>query len=148
MSHLQDSHEKGRRQVGSTIRLHDFQLSFIWAQAVPDLFGTPKPVGPLGFIGVGDQYRRQFDLLQRALLAPGGVARGADATWPGLQVPWRSPSGQHFWTYYFERRTREDIRSPLDPQDKELREFLRAQERGLVLVRKAATMPQCSFDRD
>jgi hypothetical protein len=39
-------------------------------------------------------------------------------------------------------------RSALDPKDKDLREFLHTQERGLALVRKAAAMPACSFDHD
>jgi hypothetical protein len=39
-------------------------------------------------------------------------------------------------------------RSAFGPKDKELREFLRTQERGLALVRKAAAMPGCSFEHD
>jgi hypothetical protein len=39
-------------------------------------------------------------------------------------------------------------RSAFDPKDPELREFLRTQERGLALVRKAAAMPGCSFAYD
>jgi hypothetical protein len=39
-------------------------------------------------------------------------------------------------------------RSAFDPKDKDLREFLRAQQRGLALMRKAAAMPGCSFEHD
>jgi hypothetical protein len=39
-------------------------------------------------------------------------------------------------------------RAAFDPKDKDLREYLRTQERGLVLVRQAAAMPGCSFDHD
>ncbi len=39
-------------------------------------------------------------------------------------------------------------RSAFDPKDKDLREVLRAQGRGLALVRKAAAMPGCSFEHD
>lgn len=39
-------------------------------------------------------------------------------------------------------------RSAFDPKDKDLREFLATQQRGLALVRKAAAMPGCSFDHD
>src|SRR4029079_8602844 len=37
-------------------------------------------------------------------------------------------------------------RAAFDPKDAELCEFLRTQERGLALVRKAAGMPGCSFE--
>ncbi|HEV3117608.1 MAG TPA: hypothetical protein VGY58_11170 [Gemmataceae bacterium] len=36
----------------------------------------------------------------------------------------------------------------VDPKDRELREFLATQQRGLELLRKAAAMPSCSFDHD
>jgi hypothetical protein len=39
-------------------------------------------------------------------------------------------------------------RSAFDPKDKEFREFLRTQQRGLALVRKAAAMPACTFEHD
>jgi hypothetical protein len=39
-------------------------------------------------------------------------------------------------------------RSALDPGDREQREFLESQQRGLGLLREAAAMPQCTFDRD
>jgi hypothetical protein len=39
-------------------------------------------------------------------------------------------------------------RSAFEPKDPELREFMRTQERGLALARKAAAMPGCSFVRD
>src|SRR5262249_60186537 len=39
-------------------------------------------------------------------------------------------------------------RSAFDPKDTELRDFLRTQQRGLALVRKAAAMPACSFEHD
>jgi hypothetical protein len=39
-------------------------------------------------------------------------------------------------------------RTAFDPKDKDLREFLRANERALALVRKAAAMPGCSFEHD
>lgn len=39
-------------------------------------------------------------------------------------------------------------RTAFEPKDQELREFLRTQERGLALVRKAAAMPGCSFAHD
>jgi hypothetical protein len=35
-----------------------------------------------------------------------------------------------------------------DPGDKDLADFLATQERGLALLRKAAAMPGCSFERD
>jgi hypothetical protein len=35
-----------------------------------------------------------------------------------------------------------------DPNDPEQREFLAGQQRGLALLRKAAALPRCSFDRD
>src|SRR3954465_15659034 len=44
------------------------------------------------------------------------------------------------WRYY--------DHSAIDPKDKELRDFLRTQERGLDLLRKAAAMPSCSFEHD
>ncbi len=37
-------------------------------------------------------------------------------------------------------------KSKFDPKDKDLRGYLRAREPGLVLVRKGAAMPGCSFD--
>lgn len=39
-------------------------------------------------------------------------------------------------------------RSAFEPKDPELRDFLRTQQRGLALLRKAAAMPACSFEHD
>src|SRR5262245_12378943 len=39
-------------------------------------------------------------------------------------------------------------RTAFDPGDREQREFLDGQQRGLALLRQAATMPRCSFERD
>jgi hypothetical protein len=39
-------------------------------------------------------------------------------------------------------------REAFDPKDKDLREFLNTQQRGLALIRKAAAIPGCSFDHD
>lgn len=39
-------------------------------------------------------------------------------------------------------------RSAFDPSDREQREFLDSQQRGLALLREAATVSQCNFDRD
>jgi hypothetical protein len=38
--------------------------------------------------------------------------------------------------------------SAFDPADKDLADFLATQERGLALLRRAAAMPGCSFERD
>lgn len=54
--------------------------------------------------------------------------------------PWRD-KGPDGWKKYYDR-------SAFGPKDKDLREFLRTQERGLALVRKAAAMPGCSFEHD
>src|SRR5438105_3554677 len=37
---------------------------------------------------------------------------------------------------------------PLDPEDKDLLDYLASQERALVLLRKAAAMPNCAFEHD
>jgi hypothetical protein len=37
---------------------------------------------------------------------------------------------------------------PLDPQDKDLRDYLASQARALELLHKAAAMPRCAFERD
>jgi hypothetical protein len=39
-------------------------------------------------------------------------------------------------------------RTAFDPADREQREFLESQQRGLALLRQAAAIPHCSFDRD
>src|SRR5262245_38195204 len=39
-------------------------------------------------------------------------------------------------------------RAAFDPSDREQREFLESQQRGLALLREAAAVPYCSFDRD
>src|SRR5262249_61936509 len=39
-------------------------------------------------------------------------------------------------------------RTALDPSDREQREFLDSQQRGLALLRQAAAVPGCVFDRD
>ncbi len=53
--------------------------------------------------------------------------------------PWRDKA-PNAWNEY--------DRTAFDPKDPELREFLRTQEPGLALVRKAAAMPGCSFAHD
>jgi hypothetical protein len=40
------------------------------------------------------------------------------------------------------------VEREFDPKDEELREFLAKQERALVLLRRAAAMPMCSFNHD
>jgi hypothetical protein len=39
-------------------------------------------------------------------------------------------------------------RTAFDPSDREQREFLEGQQRGLALLREAAALPYCTFDRD
>jgi hypothetical protein len=39
-------------------------------------------------------------------------------------------------------------RTAFDPSNREQREFLDSQQRGLALLREAAALPQCTFDRD
>jgi hypothetical protein len=39
-------------------------------------------------------------------------------------------------------------RTAFDPSDREMKEFLDSQQRGLALLREAAAIPHCSFDRD
>ena len=46
------------------------------------------------------------------------------------------------------RRGRPTTATAFDPADREQQEFLESQQRGLALLREAAAMPQCSFDRD
>jgi hypothetical protein len=41
-----------------------------------------------------------------------------------------------------------EVTAQFDFQDKDLAEFLRSQEPGLALLRKAAVLPGCSFERD
>ncbi|MEX0714734.1 MAG: hypothetical protein WD278_20530 [Pirellulales bacterium] len=41
-----------------------------------------------------------------------------------------------------------DPSAPFDADDKELREFLDPQQLGLALIRRAAAMPECRFERD
>src|SRR5262245_20547143 len=43
---------------------------------------------------------------------------------------------------------REYDRTAFEPADREQREFLESQQRGLALLRQAAAIPHCTFDRD
>jgi hypothetical protein len=54
-----------------------------------------------------------------------------------LPSPWKEKSAVWF-----------DPAARFDFDDKELAEFLRSQQRGLALLRKAAAVPACSFERD
>src|SRR5262245_12472281 len=54
-----------------------------------------------------------------------------------LPTPWKEKASAWF-----------EPTASFDFQDKDLGEFLRSQERGLALLRKAAALPGCSFERD
>lgn len=77
------------------IQINYLRLSFIWVETVVDLIADSVPSdAPLAFLGRPGSYIEIFDRL-----LPGGTGPR------GLEMPWPTPSGQFFWTYYLEGRT-------------------------------------------
>ncbi|BAY26525.1 hypothetical protein NIES2100_63410 [Calothrix sp. NIES-2100] len=90
-------------QVTLEIKIHDFQLSLIWAETILDLLEENPPSSPLFFLGRDYEYKKQFEALKQnkeplCLKLP----------WLGmnkelyLKLPWKDQklAGQHFWVYY------------------------------------------------
>jgi hypothetical protein len=64
------------------------RLSLIWVEPILNLMFVPRPDGPLGQIGTDDCYAMEY---QKAHTAAGTE----------LTLPWPRPTGQLFWTRYF-----------------------------------------------
>lgn len=79
-------------------RLSEWRMSLVWVQTLADLFRSPPPSGPLGFIADESAYRKAFDGLQAGSTRPDGLG----FAWPG-------PYGHHFWQFYLDGYAPGDI---------------------------------------
>src|SRR5437867_1311687 len=71
--------------------IHDFRLSLIWIETVPDLLDGGAPKAPASFLGNRFAYANQFD---------------APSSGPGAQLslerPWPVTRAREFWNLYYE----------------------------------------------
>lgn len=69
------------------LKIKDFRLTFIWAQACPDLMTAAKPDLPFQFLGRATSFAQSITDLQAGEALP-----------EGLTLPWKP--GRSFWTHY------------------------------------------------
>src|SRR5262245_20839316 len=105
-----------------------------------------------------------LDVAVKGQIAAVRVEAGAKALALAPQRPPDGPNAAPIYRRAFAARTPRDQlpallreraqawqsydRTALDPSDREQREFLDSQQRGLALLRQAAAVPRCSFERD
>ncbi len=73
--------------------VHGFRLAFIWVETTLELVHDPVPAAPFAFLGGDATFVPRFDNLQEGQSDP-----------DGLTLPWPKPAGDHFWTFYLQRR--------------------------------------------
>lgn len=80
----------------SQILIYDLRLTFLWAEAIQELLqGESAPPGSLlPFLWSQDDYQARFAALLEGQKDP-----------LGLEPPWRYAAGNHFWTFYLEKKT-------------------------------------------
>lgn len=85
--------------MAPNIKIEKMRLSLIWVESNLGLLGNPEPPQvPKGLLGNRDLYAEEFDRIQKQEPAAGGLTQ-----------PWKAPTGHHFWQYYLEKRSLEDL---------------------------------------
>lgn len=74
------------------IQAKELRLSIVWVEEFPCLV---PPGAPMDFLGDFRTYGEEFQRIKS------GVSR--------LTLPWPAPSGHHFWEYYLEKRSLDNV---------------------------------------